>query len=77
MLTTVEGVYRDRRIELESLPSNVAEDAKAIVIFVDDTTVDLAARGIDRKQKSYTLSSPAILRRKISSICTKSASVSG
>jgi hypothetical protein len=50
VLTTVEGVYRDGRIELKSLPTNIAEEAKVIVTFVDDTTVDLAARGIDRSQ---------------------------
>jgi hypothetical protein len=48
MLTTVEGVYRDGRIELKSLPSNVAEETKVIVTFVEDTNVELAARGIDR-----------------------------
>jgi hypothetical protein len=50
MLTTVEGVYRDGRIELKSLPSNVAEEANVIVTFVDSDTVDLAAHGIDRSQ---------------------------
>ena len=50
MLTTVEGVYRDGRIELKSLPSNVAQEAKVIVTFIEDTTVELAARGIDRSQ---------------------------
>ncbi len=55
MLTTVEGVYRDGRIELKSLPSNVAQEAKVIVTFVEDTTVELAARGIDRKQNHYAI----------------------
>ena len=50
MLTTVEGIYRDGRIELKSLPSNVAEEAKVIVTFVDADVVDLAAHGIDRSQ---------------------------
>ena len=49
MLTTVEGVYRDGRIELKSLPSNIAEEAKVIVTFID-ADVDLADRGIDRSQ---------------------------
>ena len=49
MLTTVEGVYRDGRIELKSLPSNIAEEAKVIVTFID-AEVDLAAHGIDRSQ---------------------------
>jgi hypothetical protein len=50
VLTTVEGIYRDGRIELKSLPSNVAEEAKVIVTFIDSDTIDLAARGIDRSQ---------------------------
>ncbi len=50
MLTTVEGVYRDGRIELKSLPSNVSEEAKVIVTFVNPRDVDLSARGIDRSQ---------------------------
>lgn len=50
MLTTVEGIYRDGRVELKSLPSNVAEETKVIVTFVDADAVDLAAHGIDRSQ---------------------------
>jgi uncharacterized UPF0146 family protein len=50
VLTTVEGVYRDGRIELKSLPSNVNNEAKVIVTFVDANVVDLAANGIDRSQ---------------------------
>ena len=49
MLTTIEGVDRDGRVELKSLPSNVAEEAKVIVTFID-ADVDLAAHGIDRSQ---------------------------
>jgi hypothetical protein len=50
VLTTVEGVYRDGRIELKNLPSNVPEDAKVIVTFVESNDVDLAVHGIDRFQ---------------------------
>lgn len=50
MLTTVEGIYRDGQIELKSLPSNVANEARVIVTFVDADVVDLAERGIDRSQ---------------------------
>jgi uncharacterized UPF0146 family protein len=52
MLTTVEGVYRDGRIELKSLPSNIAEESKVIVTFVDsnDNDIELATHGIDRSQ---------------------------
>jgi uncharacterized UPF0146 family protein len=50
VLTTVEGVYRDGRIELKNLPSNVAEEARVIVTFVDSNDVDLATHEIDRSQ---------------------------
>ncbi len=50
VLTTVEGIYRDGRIELKSLPSNVTNEAKVIVTFVDADAVDLMAHGIDRSQ---------------------------
>jgi hypothetical protein len=50
VLTIVEGIYRDGRIELKSLPSNVANEAKVIVTFVDADVVDLADRGIDRSE---------------------------
>jgi hypothetical protein len=50
MLTTVEGIYRDGRIELKSLPSNVTQEAKVIVTFIDLEPVNLADRGIDRLQ---------------------------
>jgi hypothetical protein len=50
VLTTVEGIYRDGRIELKNLPSNVAEEAKVIVTFVDNDVVELAAHGIARSQ---------------------------
>ncbi len=50
MLTTVEGIYRDGRIELKSQPHNIAEEAKVIVTFVDADAVNLADHTIDRSQ---------------------------
>jgi hypothetical protein len=50
MLTTVEGIYRDGRIELINLPNNIAEETKVLVTFVDSNTVNLADYGIDRIQ---------------------------
>jgi hypothetical protein len=50
MLTTVEGIYRDGRIELKSQHHNITEEAKVIVTFVDDDAVNLAGHGIDRSQ---------------------------
>jgi uncharacterized UPF0146 family protein len=50
LLTTVEGVYRDGRIERKDLPDNVPEQAKVIVTFVESNDVDLAAHGIGKSQ---------------------------
>ncbi len=38
------------RSKLKSLPSNVANEARVIVTFVDADVIDLAAYGIDRSQ---------------------------
>ena len=49
MLKSYEGIYRDGRIELtESPPSHL--HGKVIVTFVDAESVDLADRGIDKRQ---------------------------
>jgi hypothetical protein len=50
MLTTVEGIDRDGRIELKSLSTNITQEAKVIVTFIDLEPVNLADRGIGRLQ---------------------------
>ena len=50
MLRTIEGVYRDGRVELCEVPGRVAEDTRVIVTFLDNRQVDLRARGIDEEQ---------------------------
>jgi hypothetical protein len=50
MLTSVEGVYRDGKIELVEQPANVRDDTRVIVTFLRAASVDLQARGIDRTQ---------------------------
>lgn len=50
MLTTVEGVYHDGKIELAESPVNVTGTARVIVTFLESGTVDLRARGIDEEQ---------------------------
>jgi len=48
MLRSFEGVYRQGKIELfESPPSDM--EGKVIVTFIDASSVDLAARGIDEQ----------------------------
>ena len=50
MLVSVEGVYRNGRIELTESPNNVPEGTCVIVTFVRANDVDLASQGIDREQ---------------------------
>ncbi|HEX9629759.1 MAG TPA: hypothetical protein VF961_07055 [Pyrinomonadaceae bacterium] len=45
---TVEGIYRDGKVELLEKPSNVGE-ARVIVTFLDEETVNLSERGIDEE----------------------------
>ena len=50
MLTSVRGVYRDGKVELEKPPRNVQNDAPVIVTFLDADKIDLRKRGIDKGQ---------------------------
>ncbi len=50
MLTTVEGVYRDGRVELAESPPDVSDGTPVIVVFLTPSLVDLRARGIDERQ---------------------------
>lgn len=47
MLKSVEGVYRDGKIELTEVPEDVRNDARVIVTFLETGNTDLRARGID------------------------------
>ena len=49
MLTSVEGIYRNGRVELVESPNNMLEGARVIVI-VPSNTIDLASQGIDQAQ---------------------------
>jgi hypothetical protein len=50
MLTSVEGVYRDGKIELTELPRHVHDDTRVIVTFLETSDIDLQERGIDEAQ---------------------------
>lgn len=50
MLTSVEGIYRNGRVELVESPTDVIEGARVIVTFVPSNTIDLASQGIDKAQ---------------------------
>ena len=40
MLKTVEGIYRDGRIELANLPENVGDRSSVLITFLDAGIVD-------------------------------------
>ncbi len=50
MLISVEGVYRNGKVELREKPANVNEEMRVIVTFVEPKLIDLRARGIDEVQ---------------------------
>ena len=50
MITSVEGIYCNGRVELVESPNNVLEGARVIVTFVPSNTIDLASQGIDQAQ---------------------------
>lgn len=50
MLTSIEGVYRDGRVELAEQPTDVLEGTRVIVTFISSDEIDLASQGIDEAQ---------------------------
>jgi hypothetical protein len=50
MLKTVEGIYRDGKIELPETPRDVREGTPVIVTFLTTSSIDLRARGIGEAQ---------------------------
>lgn len=50
MLTSVEGVYRNGRVELVESPSEIPEGTWVIVTFVRSDDIDLKSQGIDTEQ---------------------------
>ena len=50
MLKSIEGIYRDGKVELAEMPSGVLDKTPVIVTFLDAPGIDLRERGIDRQQ---------------------------
>lgn len=50
MLTAIQGIYRDGKIQLTEIPRNVDDDTPVIVTFLTSGNVNLSARGIDETQ---------------------------
>jgi hypothetical protein len=47
MLKTIEGVYRDGKVELTEVPKDVRDETRVLVTFLEPQPIDLRARGID------------------------------
>ncbi len=45
-MTSVQGVYREGKVELTEPPANVSDGTPVIVTFLSNGAIDLAARGI-------------------------------
>ena len=50
MLTSVQGIYRKGKIQLDYKPKDVTDDTPVIVTFLDSGPVDLRQRGISKAQ---------------------------
>lgn len=50
MLTAIQGIYRDGKIQLTEVPQNISDDTPVIVTFLTNGNVNLANRGIDETQ---------------------------
>jgi hypothetical protein len=50
MPTSVEGTYRNGRVEFKEGPQGVPDETPVIVTFLNGGAIDLPSRGIDRQQ---------------------------
>ena len=50
MLTRVEGIYRNGKVELVENANNLLEGTRVIVTFLETKTIDLAFQGINQAQ---------------------------
>ncbi len=50
MSITIEGIYRDGKVELSETPSDMCEGMSVIVTFPSSNAIDLQERGIDEAQ---------------------------
>lgn len=59
---SIEGVYRQGRVELSQLPDNIPDETRVIVTFLQPDQIDLSSCGID-------LASSEVLRANLSTEC--------
>ncbi|MEH2042711.1 hypothetical protein [Nostoc sp.] len=49
-MTSVEGTYRNGRVELTEQPTDIDEGTQVIVTFMRSSEIDLASQGINKAQ---------------------------
>jgi hypothetical protein len=47
MPKTIEGVFRDGKVELTEVPQDVRDETRVLVTFLEPQAIDLRARRID------------------------------
>lgn len=47
MRRTIEGVYRNGKVEITEVPKDVCDETRVLVTFLEPQPIDLRARGID------------------------------
>lgn len=50
MLRTVQGVYREGRVDLVEAPGKVDDETRVLVTFLETPGIDLSQRGIEPEQ---------------------------
>ena len=50
MLKTLEGVYRNGKIEFVEQPGDIADETRVLVTILQSPVIDLAACGVDQVQ---------------------------
>ena len=50
MFKSIEGIYRNGKIELVQVPADVRDETHVIVTFLEPRPIDLRERGIDKAQ---------------------------
>ena len=48
MSTTIEGIYRNGKIELSETPNDMCEGTRVVVTFLPPGSIDLREHGIDK-----------------------------
>ena len=50
MFKTIEGIYRDGKVELTEIPGDIPDPSRVMVTFLEPHLVDLKSRGIEPEQ---------------------------